>query len=168
MSEEFNWEEYNKEQKLREEEIEKQKERLLEILKQFDKWLEAKGFKEKTVITHLSNIAFYLENFFFSYYVNLDDDEAPTVEEAYEGFSYFFGNFFIRKCLWSNEKSTRQYAASFKRFYTFLYEKEMVSQDILQCVKQIFKEELPQWVEKVNRYNRGEMTESEMMDFWFD
>jgi len=167
MSEEFNWEEYDKEQKQREEEIERQKERAEEILEQFDKWLKER-FKEKTVITHLSNILFYLRSFFLSYYVNLDDDEPPTVEEAYEGFSYFFGNFFIRKCLWSNEKSTREYATSFKRFYAFLYEKEMVSQDILKCVKQRIKEELPGWVTKVNRYNRGEMTKSEMMDFWFE
>lgn len=85
------------------------------LLDQFEEWLGKKGLKDKTISDHMFNMGFFIHQFYFRYYCYLED-ETLKPEECYRGIAPFFGNYFIRKCMWSTEASMRQYAASIKKF----------------------------------------------------
>ncbi len=82
------------------------------LLDAFDQWLAAKGLSEKTIEQHVRNVDFYINTFL------LYSDAVPAKEGASAIWS-FFGNWFIRKKLWTSQNSMRQIGVSLKRFFTF-------------------------------------------------
>jgi hypothetical protein len=65
----------------------------------------------------------------------------------------FLGYWFIRKAMWSSASSIKSNAASLKKFYTFLHERGLVSQDDLDSLKETVKEEMPEWLATLARYD---------------
>ncbi len=116
------------------------------LVTEFADWLKASGLSEKVVKSHRDNIDFYINEYL------LYDDTLEAKDGAGE-VSFFLGDWFIRKALWSNQTSVKENAASLKKFYAFMHEKGLVSADDLTELKQTIKEELPDWLDSVRRYN---------------
>jgi len=124
------------------------------LLEQFDQWLSRKGLAEKTVRRHAENTEFYVNTFL------LYEDAIPA-KEGTSRISMFLGYWFIRKAMWASPSSIRENAASLKKFYTFMQEQGKVSAEALQALKETIKEEMPEWVGTVERYDNSEITDPE-------
>ncbi len=112
----------------------------VQLLKEFRNWLSEKGLAEKTILQHIENVDFYVNDFLLYY------DAVPASEGARE-ISSCLGDWFIRKALWASPTSIRSIAASLKKFYTFMHERGRISAEDLQDVKDTIKDGLPVWLE---------------------
>jgi hypothetical protein len=65
----------------------------------------------------------------------------------------FLGDWFIRKAAWSSKTSIKSNAASLKKFYAFMAERELINPEELASLKQQIKDELADWLGAVERYN---------------
>ena len=124
------------------------------LLEQFDQWLSEKGLAEKTMRRHVQNADFYINTFL------LYEDAIPAKEGASQ-ISMFLGYWFIRKAMWASPSAIRESAASLKKFYTFMQEQGEVSAEALQNLKETIKEEMPEWVGTVERYDDPDITDPE-------
>ena len=131
--------------------IKKDNEKLLE---QFDQWLSGKGLAEKTVRRHVGNAEFYINSFLLY-------EDAIAAKEGASQVSMFLGYWFIRKAMWASPNAIRENAASLKKFYTFMQEQGKVSAEALQDLKETVKEEMPGWVERLERYDDPDITDPE-------
>lgn len=123
------------------------------LVTEFAAWLKASGLSEKVVRSHCGNIAFYINEYL------LYEDSLQAKDGAGE-VSMFLGDWFIRKAMWSNQSSVKQNATSLKKFYAFMHEKRLVSADDLTELKQTIKEELPDWLDSVRRFNNPSVYDS--------
>ncbi len=55
--------------------------------------------------------------------------------------------------MWSNKTSVKANATSLKKFYTFMTERELIKPEEFASLKQQIKDELPDWLGAVERYN---------------
>jgi hypothetical protein len=124
------------------------------LLEQFDQWLSGKGLAEKTVRRHVENADFYINTFL------LYEDAIPAKEGA-SRISMFLGYWFIRKAMWASPSAIRENGASLKKFYTFMQEQGKVSAEALDDLKETIKEEMPEWVGTVERYDDPDITDPE-------
>jgi site-specific recombinase XerD len=124
------------------------------LLEQFDQWLSGKGLAQKTVRRHVENADFYINTFL------LYEDAIPAKEGA-SHISMFLGYWFIRKAMWASPSAIRENAASLKKFYTFMQEQGQIDADKLQDLKETIKEEMPDWVGTVERYDDPDITDPE-------
>ncbi|MCF7792552.1 MAG: recombinase [Candidatus Cloacimonetes bacterium] len=135
------YEEFQKEVQQNEKENEK-------LLAEFEGYLRKKGLKPKTIHNHRLNVDFYI-NDYLNYY-----DSFKAVEGT-QFISGFLGDWFIRKALWSSKAFIKSSAASIKKFYTFMYEKKLISKDDLDDLKMEIKEMLPDWLEAMENYENS-------------
>lgn len=115
---------------------------------EFERWLTAKGLKEKTVHNHLNNVAFYLDVFLVR--------ESPMPMEAGWWDRYvdeFFGYFFIHKCMWSTPATIKSTAASLKKFYRCMAEEGHISQADYKALCDTIKEGMEDWQDECARFN---------------
>jgi len=116
------------------------------LLEQFALWLSKGGLSEKTVVKHVENIGLYI-NAFLLY------EEPKPPEKGVTEVGWFLGHWFIRKALWASATSIKGYAASFKKFYSFMLEQGRIDADALDGLKQEIKEEMPSWLENLRRFD---------------
>ena len=55
--------------------------------------------------------------------------------------------------MWSNQAQIKSNAASLKKFYTFMNEQGLVSDEDLDAMKAEIKEEMPEWLATMERYD---------------
>lgn len=125
--------------------IEKIKKHNNKLLIEFNKWLNKKPLKPKTIKNHIDNIEFYANNFLLCY-------EIIPIEEGALEIGCFLGDHFIRKTCWASKYTIQENIASFKKFYTFLNEIGKISSDELLEMKELIKEEKTDWIEEVENY----------------
>jgi site-specific recombinase XerD len=116
------------------------------LLGEFSAWLADAGLSTATIRSHRYNLDFFLNHFL----LYGDTLRAP------DGVGYvgeFLGDWFIRKATWSSKASIKSNAASLKKFYVFMAEKGMVKPEELTALKQQIKEEMPDWLDTLDRYN---------------
>ena len=113
------------------------------LLDEFELWLKRSGLSKKTVHTHSHNIKLYI-----NHYLLYDDVTKP--ENGAHRVSMYLGYWFIRKAMWASPSTIKSNAASLKKFYTFLVEKQLVDSDDFDFLKSSIKEEMSEWIEKVN------------------
>lgn len=58
--------------------------------------------------------------------------------------------------MWSTPYTMKEYAASLKKFYTYLNEEELISDEQLQDLKDTFKYSLEDWCDDCEIYNNGD------------
>ena len=116
------------------------------ILDEFYEWLKATGLSKKTIKNHVSNIDFYLNEFLLY-------EEAIEAKDGAGDVGMFLGYWFIRKAMWASQSSIRSNATSLKKFYTFMYEKGLIKKEKLTDLKQRIKEEMPEWLATLGRYD---------------
>lgn len=135
-------------------ECEKIKESNVVLLSEFANWLRDSGLSDKTVKTHIDNIDFYIN-------VYLLAEDATTPQEGIEDVDMFLGYWFIKKAMWASAASIKSNVASLKKFYRFLQEREMVDKESLDSLLEIIKEEMPSWLETLERYDDSSITDME-------
>ena len=112
----------------------------------FEEWLKNKGLSPKTINTHVSNVDFYI-NTYLCYYDSYD------VKEGAGRIDGFLGSWFIRKALWSSCAHIKSNAVGIKKFYAYLLEKNVVEQDDYDDLCETIKECMPDWLDKMRRYD---------------
>jgi len=128
-----------------------------ELLDEFENWLRKSGLSDNTVRKHIENIDFYINEFLLY-------EDAVEPQDGIDSVSMFLGYWFIRKAMWSSESSIKSNAASLKKFYAFLHERGAVSKDDLDSLKETIKEEMPDWLATLARYDDPSITD--MGEVW--
>lgn len=115
---------------------------------EFGDWLEGQGLSDKTVQKHIDNASVYLDLYLMR--------DLARVEDGASMLDGFFGDFFIRKCLWSTPGNLRTTAASIKKFYRCMEDLGHVPQGTADAVKSEVKASLNEWCEECRAFNEGE------------
>jgi len=144
------YEKYEKECKR----IRKENERILD---EFDAWLGNANLKDKTISKHVANIGFYISEYLLY-------EDAVEAKDGVSGVSMFLGYWFIKKAMWSSPKQIKSNAASLKKFYTFMLEKGMIEKDDLDGLKETIKDEMPEWIATMKRYD--DLSITDMDEVW--
>ena len=97
------------------------------LLEEFDQWLQDKGLVKKTIRNHIGNVDFFINNF-------LVYSDIVEAKDGIEEISSFLGDWFIRKASWSSKANIKSNASSFKKFYTFLFEKGRRDRSISKAI----------------------------------
>lgn len=127
------------------------------LLKNFEKWLEKDGLSRKTIDNHVKNSDFFINEF-------LVYEDAVPANEGCSQISMFLGYWFIRKAMWASPAAIKENAASLKKFYTFLHEVGEIEEKDLKEMNKTIKEEMPDWVATMDRYDDPEVTD--MAEVW--
>lgn len=128
-----------------------------ELLADFASWLQRSGLAENTISQHVDNIDFYINEFLLY-------EETIEPQDGIFEVSMFLGYWFIKKAMWASESSIKRNAASLKKFYTFLHERGAVNSEDLDMLKEVIKEEMPEWVATLARYDDPSI--SDMEEVW--
>ncbi|MFO7883949.1 MAG: hypothetical protein R6U68_03925 [Desulfobacteraceae bacterium] len=127
------------------------------LLDEFENYLLNKGLKSKTADKHVKNIDFYINEFLLY-------EDAVKAKDGIHDIGMFLGYWFIKKAMWSSPAQIKSNAASLKKFYTFMHEKEMIKKEDLDDLKEIIKEEMPEWIATMKRYDNPSITN--MAEVW--
>lgn len=116
------------------------------LLREFELWLKEAGLSEKTINNHVSNIDFYINEYLLY-------EDAIEAQDGVDAVSMFLGYWFIKKAMWASRSSIKSNAASLKKFYSFLHEKGVIEKDALKDLKETIKEDMPEWLATLDRYD---------------
>ena len=116
------------------------------LLNEFEVWLKSSGLSEKTINDHLSNIDFYVNEYLLY-------EDATEAKDGVGAVGMFLGYWFIRKAMWASQSSIKGNATSLKKFYAFMHEKGLIDDEDLVDLKQTIKEEMPEWLATLRRYD---------------
>jgi intergrase/recombinase len=124
------------------------------LLADFANWLKKSNLAHKTISKHLDNIEFYINEYLLY-------EDAIEPQDGVHDVSMFLGYWFIRKAMWASAASIKSNAASLKKFYTYLYERGLVTKDDLDSLKETIKEEMSEWLATLDRYDDPSITDME-------
>ena len=127
------------------------------ILHDFETWLKASKLKEKTIRKHIENVDFYINDFLLY-------EDAVEAKNGASEIGMFLGYWFIRKAIWASPAQIKSNAGSLKKFYTFLFENELIEKEDLVDLKTRIKEDMPEWIATINRYDDQSITD--MGEVW--
>ena len=125
-----------------------------ELLADFGAWLRKSNLADNTIRKHVYNIDFYINGYLLY-------EEVIEPQNGINWVSMFLGYWFIKKAMWASEAAIKSNAASLKKFYTFLHERELVSQENLESLKETIKEQMPDWLATLARYDDPSITDAE-------
>jgi len=135
-------------------ECEKIRESNEKLLEDFENWLRTSNLADTTIRRHVENIDFYINEYLLY-------EDAIEPQAGVFSVSMFLGYWFIKKAMWASKASIKSNAASLKKFYTYLYERGLVDKEDLDSLKEIIKEELPEWLATLDRYDDPSITDME-------
>ena len=124
------------------------------LLNEFEAWLKASALSEKTIKQHLLNIDFYVNEYL------LYEDAIEAKDGVYD-VGMFLGYWFIKKGMWASQASIKRNAVSLTKFYTFMFEKGLISKKALTNLQRRIKEDMPEWLATLKRYD-----DLEVEDVW--
>jgi site-specific recombinase XerD len=128
-----------------EDDCEKIRKKNQSLLIEFETWLKTTGLAKKTISIHSTNIVFYINEYLLY-------EDATEPQDGVDSVNMFLGYWFIKKAMWSSQAAIRSNAASLKKFYTFMYEKDLISIEGLTELKETIKENMPEWLDTMARY----------------
>lgn len=135
----MNYEEYKK----KADENYKRNEKFID---EFEFWLKDNNLSPKTIRKHVSNAELYIND-----YLNYSD--AETMEEGIFSIDHFLGGWFIEKCLWSSKNSIKETAASIKKFYKCMCEKNYVKKEDYDTLCKVIKDNMDRYLEEMDAYD---------------
>ncbi|MFH1153226.1 MAG: recombinase [Pseudomonadota bacterium] len=127
------------------------------LLQDFEVWLEASKLKETTIRRHVENIDFYINDFLLY-------EDAIKAKDGASEIGMFLGYWFIKKAMWASPAYIKSNAGSLKKFYTFLVDIKQIEKQELDDLKTRIKEDMPEWIATMNRYDDPSITDME--DVW--
>jgi len=117
------------------------------IISEFTSYLESLNLSKKTIKSHVNNIDFFAE--FLNHYVHYEEQIQTLVTAEDTDISTFSLDFFPKKAMWASTASAKQNTSTFKKFYTWMYEKNKISKETYTDIINIIKEEKREWYEAV-------------------
>ena len=129
-------------------ELEKNKKRNEKFLKEFSEWLDSKNLSPKTKKNHLGNVEFYL-NVYLNYY------EVTKMEEGIFEVRGYLNGWFIEKCAFASRTSIKENAASLKKFYQCMSEKEYVKVQDYKKLCMILRESMDEFFDNLDAFDNG-------------
>ena len=127
------------------------------LLEDFGNWLRRSNLVDKTINRHVEHIDFYINEYLLY-------EDATEPQDGIFRVSMFLGYWFIRKAMWASRASIKSNAASLKKFYTYLNERGLVNKEDLDALKMTIKEEMPEWLATLDRYDDPSITD--MGEVW--
>jgi hypothetical protein len=127
------------------------------LLDEFAAWLEQKRLSEATIRRHTENVDFYINEYLLY-------EDAIEAKDGASDISMFLGYWFIKKAMWASPAQIKSNAASLKKFYAFMQEKGEISPEELSQLNETFKEEMPEWLETMQRYDDPDI--DDMAEVW--
>jgi hypothetical protein len=125
-----------------------------QLLGEFENWLQDANLSEKTIDRHISNVDFYINEFLLY-------EDATAAKDGALDIGFFLGYWFIKKAMWASTASIKSNAASLKKFYAFLHQSGIVKKKDLDFLKETIKEEMPEWIATLQRYDDPSITDME-------
>jgi hypothetical protein len=122
------------------------------LLDDFRVWLQNKKLVDNTINNHVLIVDFYINEFLLY-------SEACESKNGYDLIGMFLGDWVIRKTMWASCANIKTNAASLKKFYTFMFEKGYISSGNLEELKEMIKEQMPDWLEELKRYDNSLLEE---------
>lgn len=122
----------------------------------FEGYLQGKKLSKKTVVRHVDNIVFYINEFLLHY-------EAEEAATGVHQVGYYLGDWFTRKAMWASVTSIKSYITSLKHFYTFMQTIGQVTHGDLAEMKAVIKEEKEEWLEALRKYDDPDV---DFEDIW--
>ena len=118
------------------------------FIEEFEDWLKDKGLAKKTIRKHVNNASLYIDDY-LNYY------DAETMEDGVHFVNGFLDGWFIEKCLWSSRTSLKETAASIKKFYECMSEKECVDKEDYKKLCREIKDNMEEYLEQMDAYDDG-------------
>ena len=131
-----------------EKKIEENKKRNKKVMKEFEEYLKEKNLKDKTIKKHLSNVDLFIND-----YLNYYDIETP--EEGINSVYSFLSGWFIEKCMWATVYTTKETAASIKKFYAYMSEKGYVKKEDYKELCEELKDSMDEILEYLDAFDNG-------------
>jgi len=118
---------------------EQQREKNKKLIEEFEAYLNDKGLSQKTVKKHVSNIAFFVDDF-------LIYDDVLTPADGIIEIGMFLDYWFPKKAMWASPAHVNDYCAVFKKFYKFLLEKGLIEKEEYREMLEDIKENKEDWL----------------------
>ena len=134
--------------------LKKNNKRNEKFLKIFENWLKDQKLVNKTIKKHLNNIDLYI-NDYLNYY------EVTPMEDGVSMVYSFLSDWFIRKCMWSSVASIKETAASIKKFYQCMSEKNYIKNEDYKFLCQEIKNNMDIFIDSFIEYDQYEGEEWE-------
>ena len=134
--------------------LKKNNKRNEKFLKIFENWLKDQKLVNKTIKKHLNNIDLYI-NDYLNYY------EVTPMEDGVGMVYSFLSDWFIRKCMWSSVASIKETAASIKKFYQCMSEKNYIKNEDYKFLCQEIKNNMDIFIDSFIEYDQYEGEEWE-------
>ena len=131
-----------------EKKIEENKKRNKKFMKEFEEYLKEKNLKDKTIKKHLSNVDLFIND-----YLNYYDIETP--EEGINSVYSFLSGWFIEKCMRATVYTTKETAASIKKFYAYMSEKGYVEKEDYKELCEELKDSMDEILEYLDAFDNG-------------
>lgn len=118
------------------------------FIKEFEEWLKEKSLSEKTIRKHISNVDLFI-NDYLNYY------DIETAEEGITSVYSFLNGWFIEKCMWATPYTTKEEAASIKKFYAYMSEKGYVEKEDYVSLCRILKDNMDEILDTLEAFDNG-------------
>ena len=117
-------------------------------LQGFEKWLNNQKLSKKTINNHISNADLYI-NYYLTYY------DIKTPEEGIKDVYIFLNGWFIEKCMWATPYTTKEEAASIKKFYAYMSEKGYVEKEDYKFLCEELKDSMDEILDTLEAFDNG-------------
>lgn len=117
-------------------------------MKEFEEYLKEKSLSEKIIRKHISNVDLFI-NDYLNYY------DIETAEESITSVYSFLNGWFIEKCMWTTPYTTKEEAASIKKFYAYMSEKGYVEKEDYVSLCRIIKDNMDEILDNLEAFDNG-------------
>lgn len=131
-----------------EKKIKENQKRNKKFMKEFEEWLKEKSLSDKTIKKHLSNVDLFI-NDYLNYY------DVETAEEGITSVYSFLNGWFIEKCMWATPYTTKEEAASIKKFYAYMSEKGYVEKEDYKFLCEELKDSMDEILDTLEAFDNG-------------
>ena len=118
------------------------------FIKEFEEWLKEKSLSDKTIKKHMSNVDLFI-NDYLNYY------DIETAEEGITSVYSFLNGWFIEKCMWATPYTTKEEAASIKKFYAYMSEKGYVEKEDYKFLCEELKDSMDEILDTLEAFDNG-------------
>ena len=118
------------------------------FIKEFEEWLKEKLLSDKTIKKHISNVDIFI-NDYLNYY------DIETAEEGITSVYSFLNGWFIEKCMWATPYTTKEEAASIKKFYAYMSEKGYVEKEDYKFLCEELKDSMDEILDTLEAFDNG-------------
>ena len=118
------------------------------FIKEFEEWLKEKSLSDKTIKKHISKVDIFI-NDYLNYY------DIETAEEGINSVYSFLSGWFIEKCMWATPYTTKEEAASIKKFYAYMSEKGYVEKEDYKFLCEELKDSMDEILDTLEAFDNG-------------